>query len=88
MLNDLSGKGKSPDNITFVKTKIKPKDEWTIYAHSDTDYSTLCEQDFVNTVRDYMIFEAKQDVGILFDDKSEAEILDILSAYYKEVDNG
>lgn len=35
-----------------------------------------------------MIFEAKQDVGILFDDKSEAEILDILSAYYKEVDNG
>ncbi len=88
LLNDLSGKGKSPDNITFVKTKIKPKDEWTIYAHSDTDYSTLCEQDFVNTVRDYMIFEAKQDVGILFDDKSEAEILDILSAYYKEVDNG
>jgi len=26
-------------------------------------------------------------MGILFDDKSESEMLDILSAYYKEGDN-
>jgi len=75
------------DDVIYVKTKIRPKDEWTIYAHSKTDYSSLSEQDFINTVRDYMIFEAKKDMGILFDDKSESEMLDILSAYYKEGDN-
>ena len=79
--------GEKPDDIIYVKTKIKPKDEWTIYAHSKTDYSNLSEQDFINSVREYMIFEAKKDIGILFEEKSEAEMLDILSAYYKENKN-
>lgn len=76
-----------PDEIIYVKTKIKPKDEWTIYAHSRTDYSNLSEQDFINSIREYMIFEAKKDLGILTDEKTEAEMLDILSAYYKENSN-
>lgn len=76
-----------PDEIIYVKTKIKPKDEWTIYAHSKTDYSNLVEQDFINSIREYMIFEAKKDLGILTEEKTEAEILDILSAYYKGSSN-
>ena len=55
----------SPDDIFLVRTKIKPKDEWTIYAHSKTDYSTRCEEDFIKSVSDYMIFQAKKDLDIL-----------------------
>jgi len=55
----------TPDDIILVRTKIKKKDEWTIYAHSKTDYSTLCEEDFIKSISDYMIFQAKKDLDIL-----------------------
>lgn len=88
MLEDIKGKGKQPNGISFVRTKIKPKDEWTIYAHSKTDYSTLCEQDFINSISEYMVFKAKKDLGILFDDtKTDVELLDIVGSYYKEKEN-
>ncbi|MDR2425708.1 MAG: SAM-dependent methyltransferase [Endomicrobium sp.] len=75
------------DDITLVKTKIKKNDEWTIYAHSKTDYSSLSEADFVKSISDYMIFEAKKDIGILFkDDLSEAELLAVLSSYFSKDD--
>lgn len=88
MLADIKGTGRKPDGLTFVKTKINPKDEWTIYAHSKTDYSTLCEQDFINSITEYMVFQAKKDLGILEEEKTEAELLDILGAYYKQNENG
>ncbi len=72
-----------PNDITLVRTKIKPKDEWTIYAHSKTDYSTLCEKDFINSISDYMIFQAKKDLGILENNLTENELLGAISKYYE-----
>ena len=76
-----------PDGIILVRTKIKEKDEWTIYAHSKTDYSTLCEKDFIKSISDYMIFQAKKGLNILDKDLTEAELLNAISSYYGNNDN-
>jgi type I restriction-modification system DNA methylase subunit len=73
----------TPDDITLVRTKINKKDEWTIYAHSKTDYSTLCEEDFIKSISDYMIFQAKKDLDILDVDLTETELLGAISSYYE-----
>jgi type I restriction-modification system DNA methylase subunit len=73
----------APDDITLVRTKINRKDEWTIYAHSKTDYSTLCEEDFIKSISDYMIFQAKKDLDILDLDLTETELLGAISSYYE-----
>ncbi|GHV60794.1 hypothetical protein FACS1894195_0180 [Bacteroidia bacterium] len=75
-----------PNDITLVRCKIKPKDEWTIYAHSKTDYSTLCEGDFINSIADYMIFQAKKDLDILNTDLTESELFLTLNSYFKNED--
>ena len=72
----------TPDEILLVRTKIKKKDEWTVYAHSKTDYSTLCEEDFIKSISDYMIFQAKKDLDILDVDLTETELLGAISSYY------
>ena len=84
LLKTINGKGRKEDNITYIKTLIKPGDEWNIYAHSETDYSTLCEEDFIKTISDYMIFEAKKDLKVLNMDYSESELLGMLSSYYNK----
>lgn len=81
LLNALHG-GVEADGIILVKTKIKKKDEWNVYAHSKTDYSTLKEDDFVKSISDYLIFSAKKDMNLLDKEHSEFEILDLLSTYY------
>jgi len=71
------------DDIILVRTKIKIKDEWTVYAHSKIDYSTLCEEDFIKSISDYMIFQAKKDLDILDIDLTETELLGAISSYYE-----
>lgn len=71
-----------PNETTLVRTKIKPKDEWTIYAHSKTDYSKLSEKDFINSISDYMIFQAKKDLGILFSDITEMDVFEAIGNYF------
>ena len=71
-----------PDDITLVRTKINRKDEWTIYDHSKTDYSTLSAYDFVQTISDYVVFEAKRDMDILDAELTEAEVLGAILSYY------
>lgn len=75
-----------PNDITLVRTKINPKDEWTIHAHSKTDYSTLSEKDFISSISDYMIFQVKKDLDILDKKMTETELLGILSSYYGNKD--
>lgn len=72
----------NPDDIKLVRTKIKPKDEWTIYAHSKTDYSTLSEDDFIKSISDYMIFQAKKDLDIINADLSEMQIFEAIGNYF------
>ena len=72
----------TPDGIILVRTKIKKGDEWTVYAHSKTDYSTLSEDDFVKSITDHMVFVAKKDLDILDKNISEIELLNVVSTYY------
>ena len=92
LIKTINGKGKKEDNITYIKTLIKPGDEWNIYAHSETDYSTLCEEDFLKSIKDYMVFKAKNDLGLIDNSDnnnsiSETELLEALSSYYGGVND-
>ena len=82
LLESLFNSNKKEDEIILVKTPITPKDEWTLYAHSKTDYSTLSDENFANTVSDYLIFSAKNDMGLLESELSELEMLEMLANYY------
>ena len=70
------------DNIRIVKTKIKKGDEWTIYAFSKTDYSNLTEQSFINTIKQYLVFKAKDSQNMLDSDTDEISTLEMLSKFY------
>ena len=67
------------DDFNFVKTQIKENDEWIIQAHSKTDYSQLKEEDFLNSIREYIIFKTKKDLNLLNKDLNDLEILEMLS---------
>lgn len=81
LLESLKG-NRQTDGIKFVKSKIDDGDEWTVYAHAKTDYSDLSKEDFVKSISDYLIFSAKKDMNMLDEEKSEFEMLDVLSTYY------
>jgi type I restriction-modification system DNA methylase subunit len=70
------------DKITLVKTELQDDDEWILQAHSKTDYSKLDENSFINTIKEYMIFTAKKEMGILDKNIDEVTLLDLLSNYY------
>ncbi len=86
---DLLLKLKNPDGyndqIQLVKTIIKDNDEWLIQAHSKTDYSNLNEKSFEKSVKEYMIFKAKQDMNLLNSNIDEVTLLNLISDYYEEV---
>jgi len=81
LLESLSPKSK-PDGVTLVKTKIRPGDEWTIYAHSKVDYSKLSEENFVDSVADYVLYQAKKDLGILEADISEMQTFEAVGNFF------
>jgi hypothetical protein len=39
-----------------VKQEVKGEDEWCAEAYMETDYSTLCDEDFIKKMRDYTAF--------------------------------
>jgi len=73
-----------PDGVTSVRTKIRPDDEWTIYAHSKTDYSTLCEDEFIKSISDYMIFDALKNLGLLLLEEKmpQIQLFEAVGNYY------
>lgn len=70
------------DNKFVLKTKIKKSDEWTIYAFSETDYSNLNEEKFINSIKQYMVFKAKENQNLLDKDIDEVSLIEMLSTYY------
>jgi len=80
LLNSLKP-GSEPDDITLVRTVIKPEDEWTIYAHSKTDYSTLTGEDYVKPLTDYVIYGAKKHLGIVNTRLGDMEELEAVGNY-------
>ncbi len=47
-----------------VRKEVKAEDEWCAEAYMETDYSTLCENDFLIKMRDYAAFLVKSDMTI------------------------
>jgi type I restriction-modification system DNA methylase subunit len=39
-----------------VKQEVRGEDEWCAEAYMETDYSTLCDEDFIGKMRDYAAF--------------------------------
>jgi type I restriction-modification system DNA methylase subunit len=39
-----------------VKQEVKGEDEWCAEAYMETDYSTLCENDFIKKIKEYAAF--------------------------------
>lgn len=42
-----------------VKKCVSHSDEWLAEAYMETDYSKLTEQDFIQTIREYIAFKVK-----------------------------
>jgi hypothetical protein len=84
LLDDVKNNKGTPDNIKFVKTRIKKGDEWGIYAFSKTDYSNLTTKQFIKTITDYLIYVAKKNTNILNNnDLNYFETMDILNTYFE-----
>lgn len=75
------------NDITIVKTKIKKNDEWSIYAFAKTDYSTLSKDCFIDSIKSYLVFKAKESQNMLNNNADEISTLEMLSQYYGASDD-
>lgn len=48
------------DQINFVYKSLIGKDEWILQAHSQIDYGQFREEDFIKTIREYVVFQIKK----------------------------
>lgn len=76
--------GEKSDNITISRVKMKKNDEWNIYAHSNPDYSKLSNEDFCKTINEYIVYQSKKELNLLDVEKSEFEMISILSNHIQD----
>ena len=69
---------KNINNITHCYVKIKKKDEWLIQAFSKVEFEKITKNDFEKTIKEFVIFNTKKDLGLLDKDLNEIELLEIL----------
>ncbi len=79
ILHKLKTPEKFSDNITMVYKNIGFNDEWIIQAHMDTDYSSLNDDSFIQSIKEHLIFSTKLELGLLDKDLDEITILEILN---------
>lgn len=84
LIKTINGKGKKEDNITYIKTLIKPGDEWNIYAHSEINFNNLYVSDFVVNLSNYLIFSIKKDMDILNKNFNELQIMELMYKYFTD----
>ena len=46
-----------------VAQSVTAEDEWCAEAYMETDYSTLCDTDFINVMKDYAAFLVQNGMG-------------------------
>lgn len=66
------------DQVNLVYKSLIDKDEWILQAHSKMDSSQLREEDFIKTIREYIVFQIKKDLNLLNKKIDELEIFEIL----------
>lgn len=94
MFNRINSPEKYSEDINLVHTPIGANDEWIIQAHSKTDYSKLSNRDFINSVKEYVIFSTKMKLNLIGKNIDDITMLEILnenlisaSETLKEIDN-
>lgn len=70
---------KFSDNISLVYKHIDINDEWIIQAHMNTDYSSLNDDSFIQSIKEHIIFSTKLELGLLDKDLDEITMLEILN---------
>lgn len=75
---------KTPDNITYLRKKIRKADEWTVQQHLEVDYANLTNEKFIDTIADFVIFEARRSLGLLTEKISDFGLYKSLNEYFSE----
>ncbi|MCY4253436.1 MAG: N-6 DNA methylase [Flavobacteriaceae bacterium] len=71
------------ENIRFKTSKnlcykeIRENEEWLYQAHCETDFTTITDRHFENTIKEYSIFLIKRNRDLLDSSLSELELLDL-----------
>jgi len=78
-LEKLKNPTKYNDNINLVYKSISENDEWIIQAHMKTNYETICDDDFVKSIKEYIVFSTKKELNLLDKDLDEITVLEILN---------
>ena len=79
LLEELRNPSKYADGVHLVTTKIGFDDEWIIQAHAQTDYSSLSNRDFIDSVKEYTVLSTKLKLGLLDKNIDELTMLEILN---------
>ena len=48
-----------------ARQEIGVEDEWCAEAYMETDYSTLCENDFISTIKKYVAYKFLNDEEVI-----------------------
>ncbi|MDO8740317.1 MAG: N-6 DNA methylase [Candidatus Woesearchaeota archaeon] len=79
LFEEINNPEKYADDIHLIKTKIGKGDEWIIQAHAKTDYSSLENKNFINSIKEYVVFSTKLKLDLLDKDVDEITLLEILN---------
>jgi len=66
------------DSINLVYKNMSKNDEWILQAHMKTDYSVLNDKDFINTIKEHIIFSTKFKLNVLNKKIDEITFMEIL----------
>lgn len=69
---------KNVNGVTHCFVKIDKKDEWLIQAFSKVEFDKITKNDFEKTIKEFVIFNTKKDLGLLDKDLNEIELLEVL----------
>lgn len=91
MLKDLDAPFyRSPKNINEIihcSVKIKPYDEWLIQAFSKVDFTKISSKDFDRTIKEYILFNQKQKIGILDKEINEVQLFELMETLISSRDH-
>jgi hypothetical protein len=79
LLEKLKESIKYNDSINLVYKELGKNDEWILQAHMKTDYSKLNEEDFIKSIKEFVIFSTKLKLNLLEKDIDEITLLEILN---------
>ena len=79
LLEELRNPSKYADGMHLVTTNIGFGDEWIIQAHAQTDYNSLSNKDFIDSVKEYTVLSTKLKLGLLDKNIDELTMLEILN---------